>query len=356
MQRALSIWGSCQAFDPASIDEIGAVTEPVVVVDLDLGNRDTIAHARSALAPHRRSGATCLFLLRDMSPRSQIQANALGAKLILPAETPQSKLLDQIGTLLGKIPDGVEASALPRRFIEASAHFAGLMDAAASGGALPLQAIEGSVEALNRAAESADLKGWLDMVWQHDDATYQHCLLVSGLVASFAHRLGFREGDRQLITRAAVLHDVGKARIPLDILRKQGPLTLDERMVMRRHPAIGHEMLMAQGGFSPLLLAGVLSHHEMLDGSGYPNGIGADNLPDLVRMITICDIYGALIERRPYKAPMAPEEAYAILIGMGSKLDIDLVRAFGDVVLGASIGQLRGVAAGAPAQPVGKVA
>jgi HD-GYP domain-containing protein (c-di-GMP phosphodiesterase class II) len=73
-----------------------------------------------------------------------------------------------------------------------------------------------------------------------------------------------------------------------------------------------------------------------LDGSGYPHGIGADKLPDLVRMITICDIYGALIERRSYKPAMAQEDAFGILVGMGDKLDRDLVRAFGNVVLGAS--------------------
>ncbi|TAJ27256.1 HD domain-containing phosphohydrolase [Bosea sp. (in: a-proteobacteria)] len=351
LQRALSIWGACDAFDPADVDGIGRASDQVFVVDLDLTNRDTIAAARFALAPHRRSGAPCLFLLRDMSPRAQIQANALGAKLLLPVDTPHPVLLDRVGMLLGRIDPGSPAAAVQQRFIAASAGTADLLDAAGAGRALPVAAIGQSIEALNRAADGGNLGAWLDLVWQHDDATYQHCLLVSGLAAAFAQRLGFSEADRAQVAGAALLHDIGKARVPLDILRKEGPLDPGQQAVMRRHPEIGYELLVAQGGFTPLTLAAVLSHHELLDGSGYPHGIGGDQLPDLVRMITICDIYGALIERRPYKPAMAPEDAFGILVGMGAKLDMDLVRAFGGVVLGAAtagLGTLSGPRARKP--------
>lgn len=299
-----------------------------------------IASARAALAPHRRNATPFLFLLRDMSPRSQTQANALGARAILPVGTASPTLLDKVGAMLGVLRESGPQAVAQRRFVRASAAFAGLLDAAGSGEKLPVATINEGVEAINRAADDGDLDAWLDMVWQHDDATYQHCLLVSGLVAAFAQRLGFGEADRRLITSAAMLHDVGKARIPLDILRKEGPLTLEERVVIQRHPQIGHDMLVAQGGFMPIVLAVVLSHHEMLDGSGYPQGLGADRIADPIRMVTICDIYAALIERRPYKPPMPPEQAFAVLVGMGDKLDRDLVRIFGEVVLGASVARL----------------
>jgi len=275
-----------------------------------------------------------------MSPRCQTQAHALGAREVLPVEAPRSLLLDKIGAMLGSTAPTVAGAGLQRRFIAASAALGDLLDAAASGGRLPVAAISDGVEALNRAAEGGDLDAWLDLVWQHDDATYQHCLLVSGLTAAFAHRLGFGEADRRLITSAAVLHDIGKARIPLDILRKPGELTAEERKTMREHPRTGHDMLMAQGGFAPMVLASVLSHHEYLDGSGYPQGLMASQIPDPVRMITICDIYAALIERRSYKPPMPPEEAYAVLAGMAGKLDLDLVRVFGEVIVAASAARL----------------
>ncbi|QEL21420.1 HD domain-containing protein [Bosea sp. F3-2] len=275
-----------------------------------------------------------------MSPRCQTQAHALGAREVLSVEAPRSLLLDKVGAMLGSFAPTVAGAGLQRRFIAASAALGDLLDAAASGGHLPVAAINDSVEALNRAAEGGDLDAWLDLVWQHDDATYQHCLLVSGLTAAFAHRLGFGAADRRLITSAAVLHDIGKARIPLDILRKAGELTAEERRIMREHPRIGHDMLVAQGGFAPMVLASVLSHHEYLDGSGYPQALIGGQIPDPVRMITICDIYAALIEQRSYKPPMPPEEAYAVLIGMAGKLDLDLVRVFGEVIVAASAARL----------------
>lgn len=334
MQRTLSVWGTCQAFEPAETDAIGAAAGSLLIADLDLSNRKTIVAAHLALAPHRRSGRPCLFLLRDMSPRAQVQANALGAQLIMPFDTPQPLLLEKVGALLGRLTIGEPGATLQRRFIAASAATAELLEAASAGAPLPRSAINRSVEAINRAADGGDLAAWLDMVWQHDDATYQHCLLVSGLAAAFARHLGFRAADREQLTGAAVLHDVGKALIPLDILRKEGPLAAEEQAVMRRHPEIGHGMLARQGGFSALTLEAVLSHHEYLDGSGYPAGLGADHLPDVVRMITICDIYAALIERRPYKPALPPEQAFGMLADMGGKLDADLLRAFRELVLG----------------------
>ncbi len=84
---------------------------------------------------------------------------------------------------------------------------------------------------------------------------------------------------------------------------------------MRTHAALGYDLLVGSG-FSPEMLQVVRSHHEMLDGSGYPDGLRAPEIPDLVRLVTICDIYGALIERRPYRAPMQGGEAYDILRSM----------------------------------------
>ena len=275
-----------------------------------------------------------------MSSRCQTQANALGATDILPADVSTAALLDRVGLLLAPPDQSEGAAAMGRRFVAASAALSDLMGAAGAGAGLPVKAIEDGVTALNRAADGGDLDAWLDMVWRHDDATYRHCLLVSGLAAAFAHRLGFREADRRLIAEAAILHDIGKALIPLDILRKPAGLSPVEREVMRRHPEIGHDMLVAQGGFAPVVLAAVLSHHEYLDGSGYPQGLGGSDIPDPVRIITICDVYAALIEQRSYKPPVPPGEAYAALVAMGGKLDPDLVRVFGEVVLDAAIVRL----------------
>lgn len=124
----------------------------------------------------------------------------------------------------------------------------------------------------------------------------------------------------------------GRRRFPLSILNKPGRVTEPEMTVMRMHAAIGYEMLV-DSGFSQEVLQVVRSHHEMLDGSGYPDGLRAPEIPDLVRLVTICDIYGALIERRPYRPAMTGREAYSIVQSMTGRLDADLVNAFRPVMI-----------------------
>ncbi len=329
LERLLSLWGPCDVVDLRRPMPGGQAPKRLLVSDVDLSNRGAVEAVRSQIAEGRRKGTPFLCLLRDQSPRLTIQANAIGASAVLSADLPTKALLDEIGRILA--PQG--ASPMQRQFVAASAGMADMLSAAAEGKVLPVAAIEGSVEAINRAADDRDLDAWLDLVWSHDDATYQHCLLVAGLAAAFAHTLGFPERARKLVTSAAVLHDIGKARVPLAILHKSGKLTAEEVTVIREHPQIGYEMLLRQGAFAREIVEAARSHHEYLDGTGYPQGLKADEISDVVRMITICDIYAALIERRSYKAPMAPQEAYAVLVGMGAKLDADLLRAFGPVVL-----------------------
>jgi HD-GYP domain-containing protein (c-di-GMP phosphodiesterase class II) len=134
---------------------------------------------------------------------------------------------------------------------------------------------------------------------------------------------------------AATLHDIGKARIPLSILDKPGRLDPDEEEIIRRHPVIGHDLLKGMSGITPEILDGVRHHHEYLDGSGYPDGLKGGQISDLVRLLTISDIFAALIEARPYRAPMPRPDAYEILRGMEGKLEGALVRAFRNVALGS---------------------
>ncbi len=175
------------------------------------------------------------------------------------------------------------------------------------------------------------IREWLEIVWQYDNATYQHCLLVTGLAVEFARTLKFSTSDQQLLTRGALLHDIGKAKIPLTILNKPDALTPEEAAIMRTHVSLGCEMLRAQGNYDSELLDVVLRHHEMLDGSGSPDGVGEAHISDLVRLVTICDIYAALIERRPYRPPLDPAQAFKVLQDMEGKLESALVRAFAPV-------------------------
>ena len=104
---------------------------------------------------------------------------------------------------------------------------------------------------------------------------------------------------------------------------------------MRQHPVIGFDALKDRPGIAPEVLDAIRHHHEYLDGTGYPDGLGASDIPDLVRLLTISDIFAALIEARPYRPPMARAKAYDIVHDMEGKLEPALVRAFQHVALTA---------------------
>jgi putative nucleotidyltransferase with HDIG domain len=181
--------------------------------------------------------------------------------------------------------------------------------------------------------EQNGLRAWLDDVRRYHEGTFQHCLLVTGVAIGFALELGFVGPDVARLGIAATLHDIGKAHIPLDILDKPGLLDADEEERMRCHPVIGYELLKDVPGISSESLDGVRHHHEFLDGSGYPDGLRAPAIPDLVRLLTISDIFAALIESRPSRSPMSRQGAYRILRSMDGKLETSLVKAFREVAL-----------------------
>ena len=104
--------------------------------------------------------------------------------------------------------------------------------------------------------------------------------ISTGFAVAFAQHLGMREEDQRRLTRAALLHDVGKAFIPVAILDKPGTLTHEEMTEIRKHPRLGYDALAAQGSFPREMLDVVLHHHEFLDGSGYPDGLSGD--PDFL--------------------------------------------------------------------------
>ena len=181
--------------------------------------------------------------------------------------------------------------------------------------------------------ERDGLGAWLDDVRRYHEGTFQHCLLVTGIAVGFALEIGFTDLDIKRLGMAATLHDIGKAKIPLSILDKPDRLNPNENEIMKRHPAIGHELLKDMPEISAEILDGVRHHHEYLDGTGYPDGLQAGHISDLVRLLTISDIFAALIESRPYRPPMARQDAYKILCDMDGKLEKPLVKAFRNVAL-----------------------
>lgn len=174
---------------------------------------------------------------------------------------------------------------------------------------------------------------WVEAVKMHHSQTFRHSLLVTGVAVGFGQQLGMRHDDLRRLAVSGLVHDIGKAGIPLNILEKPGSLTREERAVIRTHTTLGRDILIRQGGFTPEMIDVVVHHHEMLDGSGYPDGLSGAEIKDLVRILTISDIFAALIEQRAYKMPMPNEVAFDHLHKMEGKLDMSLVSAFRPVAL-----------------------
>ncbi len=298
-----------------------------LVADLDLLKPAGFLGLRTLIA--RAPALPRVFLMRSMGERSLSAARRLGAHLCLPSDTPPETVADAVRAQFpGARPISNGQPPIMQSADRAGAVISGLLDAARISGTVDAAFVDQGLDPILTAVGERGLGAWLDAVRSYDDATYQHCLLVAGLAATFAIDLGFSAHDRQGLVRAALVHDVGKANIPLAILNKPGPLDAAERAVMCGHPALGHAILVKAGGFDDTVLSVVRHHHEALDGSGYPDGLAGGEIGDLVRLITVCDIYAALVERRPYRAPMPTDKAVKVLYTLEGKLDMALVRAF----------------------------
>jgi putative nucleotidyltransferase with HDIG domain len=300
--------------------------ERLIISDVESLNSGALVRLKQRLDRVRGEDVPHLFLVHGHAARGEAQARMLGATATLAAATALLYLSDTVAQL-GMQPQPIAAQA--QKHAAEAKQF--LTDTFFSGSVVTPALAETGTDLVSRAISETGIRDWVQAVQRFDDLTHQHCLLVAGLAAAFSSALGLCSADRHRLAKAALLHDVGKTKIPAAILNKPGKLDEAELKVMRTHPAHGHAML-AGRGFDAVMLAVVRSHHEMLDGSGYPDKLKGGEIPDLVRLVTICDIYAALIERRVYKPPMESAKAFGILESMAGRLDGDLVRAFRPVV------------------------
>ena len=294
---------------------------------------------RDALALRVRAGAApCLYIVRG--PRAPAtDAARYGAPILIDREGGSGGVVAALLALTKQArPAPVLAPAI--RVGRATGLVTGLFAAAGAGRApSPREAEEGTSIVLDTVSE-VGIREWLDLVWRHDTGVYQHALSVAGYAAAFGGALGLGTADLRRLTKAALLHDIGKARIPVAILNKPGALTEAEMAVMRGHAAIGADLLAATGDYEPVVVDVARFHHERLDGSGYPEGRGAEGIGDLVRLVMICDVHSALTERRVYREAMPAGRARAIMAGMSGKLDPDLLRVYEPILAlgGAAVG------------------
>ncbi|MFT4113962.1 HD-GYP domain-containing protein [Silvibacterium sp.] len=189
--------------------------------------------------------------------------------------------------------------------------------------------LTGTVSGMVRSqAEESDISHWLAALRDHDEVTYQHSIHLAELVAGFAAFLGLARIHQLYLIRAALLHDVGKITIPRELLAKTGLIDAREYEHLRSHAEAGFVMLMSGTGLPAEIIDVVRHHHEKLDGSGYPDGLIAYQIAPAVRLVTICDIYAALTEHRPYRTPLKPAEALTEMESLHGQLDSMLLMQF----------------------------
>jgi putative nucleotidyltransferase with HDIG domain len=167
--------------------------------------------------------------------------------------------------------------------------------------------------------------------------TAGHSERVTRVATIVGQQLQLSAMDLDTLERGGLLHDIGKIAVPPAVLDKAGRLTDEEWAVMRRHPVVGCEILAPIPAFADALPI-VRSHHERMDGTGYPDRLYGNDIPFLARVLAVADVYDALTSDRPYRAGMTIDEACAIIQrGSGNHFDPDIVHAFMDAVHAGAI-------------------
>jgi putative nucleotidyltransferase with HDIG domain len=179
-----------------------------------------------------------------------------------------------------------------------------------------------------------------------DEYTYMHSVSVCALMVSLGRQLGLDDATCRDAGMAGLLHDLGKAAMPQDIINKPGKLTDDEFTIIKSHPVRGHEMLLESGVTNERVLDVARHHHERIDGTGYPDKLAADGISLIARMSAVCDVYDAITSDRPYKAGWDPAESVARMASWQGHFDTTVLQTFVKTIGIYPVGSLVRMASG----------
>ena len=173
----------------------------------------------------------------------------------------------------------------------------------------------------------------INMLKCSDEYTFKHSVDVATMSMIIAKEHGLDEKSIREIGIAGLLHDMGKAKIPPEILNKNGQLTDEEFHVMKQHPIYGYQLLKDKNVFSDAVLNGVLEHHEKCSGHGYPLGLKEEKIHDYAKIISVADIYDALVTERPYKKAFSKRTAMEMILATSTDLDLQVLYSFIDSII-----------------------
>lgn len=257
----------------------------------------------------------------------------VGATLVKPFK--HSHLLRVVSALINRVVEArwqAAAPAVAAPLARATEVFETLSDLVGLQAVLPTDAILAVGRELAVVARQGLLPELLAALDGHDNYLLSHSIRVAAHLALFGQTVGLKEDSLVALSAAGLLHDIGKIEIPFTILNKPGELTPDDRQVMKSHVARSLNLMARTPDLPPAILAITATHHERLDGSGYPRGLKGEALNKLSRLVGVVDVYCALTERRPYRPPLGSEAALDRMGAMNAALDPGLVATFRGLV------------------------
>ncbi len=181
---------------------------------------------------------------------------------------------------------------------------------------------------------------WFTNLKNRDEYTAIHSMNVCMLSLSLATFIGADEDTVKEIGVGALLHDVGKIKIPLEVLNKPGKLTDEEYALMKKHPEFGVEILHDSPDLSPDSIDVVLSHHERMNGSGYPNKLVGRQISYYSQLVAVADVYHAMTSDRVYQKGRSPAEALKLMLGFEGDFNVELLSQFVQCIGDYPIGSL----------------
>lgn len=197
--------------------------------------------------------------------------------------------------------------------------------------------LQDTLALLHNSTQNVHIFEMINNMRQYDDSTYAHSINVALISNVLATWLGMKEKDILLLTQCGLLHDIGKLRIPDNIIKKPGKLTDAEFNLVKTHPFAGYEIL-AKQKLNPHILNAAMMHHERCDGTGYPFGLSAEKIDDYAKIISIADVYDAMTSARVYRGAMCPFKVIEIFENEGlSKYDTRFLLTFIENVLNTYI-------------------
>lgn len=308
----------------------------MLVINISPKDYDTLTALQYVVKGPNEMDIPLLFLLKKMARRELIKAQKLGAARILVFPLNREEYVHTLQEIATESIENswhdlseTQATALKVSLKVFEDTFAHIKD----GQPISNDAIRESCDLIIKAAAEEGLSEMLAAIRSHHNYTYRHSMMVCGYLTSFSILLGITGEELQHLAICGMLHDIGKADVPEELLNKPGPLLDHEWDQMRMHPEHSRRILETSDVHEDVK-DGSIHHHEKLDGTGYPDRLAGPQISDFARMVAIADIFSGLTEKRAYKASMSNQKAYDIMVELGgTHLDPDLVRVFKPIAL-----------------------